>query len=248
MPTSNNTFFTGTVVSDAEIKTRLQDFEEWVNGGILAADTQGSAWVRSHHIYGPDFYGAPTPRAVLTTGDTHWRLSPQDSTRAVVLHEEMVGTIETGDGSNWIPVEGLNATIKLDKASNVVVMASWWAWETGNKNSNYLSLNSMEKDNYRVADFKLWQVKHVTDGTVPTSNAFDSTTQSLFLSHRINNNGWTRAGAKQMVCHRNITNLSAGIHTIGIRCHILPTMPTGSGSMNIFIRNRHLIVDVYRRP
>ena len=108
MPTSNNTFVAGTVVSDAEIKTRLQNFEEWVNGGILATDTQGSAWVKSQHIYGPDFYGAPTPRAVLTTGDTHWRLSPQDPTRAAVLHEEMVGTIETGDGFNWIPVEGLN--------------------------------------------------------------------------------------------------------------------------------------------
>lgn len=241
MSITNNPFISGTPVTASDVKSRLQDAEDWVNGGIAKTDTQGSGqWVRKKHIYGPDFYGAPTPRAVMTTGETHWRLTPNDESRAELFHEEMRGA-DAGD--EWVPVEGLNATIKLTEAANVVVLASWWVWETGNKSPFYLSLHNFEKTGAEQAYFQLQHVKHTSDGSVPSVTTVDGTTQAVLRSHRIYNAGWTRAGAKQMVCHHTIDALSAGIHTIGIRCRSEPQI-----GGNIIIRNRHLIVDIYGRP
>jgi len=247
MAIANSAFVDGNVISASDVKTRLQNAEDWVNGGIIDGDTSETGWVKNEHIYGPEFFGAPTPRAVFTTGQTHWRLTQDDKTTADVFHEEMRGA--------FVPVEGLNATIKLERASNVVVMASWWAWETGNKNDGYLSGSFNDGDNDKIGEFALFHVKHTNDGTKPTATRVHQTTRPLYFSHR-SIEGWSRYGAKQMTVHRCISNLPAGIHTIGIRCNI--SGPTGGGdhehsshtkaaSMNVFVRNRHLIVDAYPR-
>lgn len=248
MAITGTPFVNGAVISASDVKSRLQEAEDWVNGGIIVGDTSHTGWVSNDHIYGPDFYGAPAPRAEFTTGQTHWRISPDDRTRAEVFHEEMRGA--------FVPVEGLNATIKLQEASNVVVTASWWAWETGNKNAGYLNGNFHDKGNSQIAQFGLFHEKHTFGEPEIAATRIQSTTRPLFYSKR-GAVGWSRYSAKQMSVHRCITDLPAGIHTIGIRCNV--SGETGGGShdqnttdgsqksMNVFVRNRHLIVDVYPR-
>ena len=247
MAIANSAFVDGNVITASDVKTRLQNAEDWVNGGIIDGDTSETGWVKNEHIYGPEFFGAPTPRAVFTTGQTHWRLTQDDKATADVFHEEMRGAFE--------PVEGLNATIKLERASNVIVTASWWVWETGNKNEGYLQGEYMDGENSHIADFALFHVKHSNDGTKPIATKIKHTTRPLFYSQRVVN-GWSRYGAKQMAIHRCIANLPAGIHTIGVRCNVIGETgggshtagdSSGAKSMNIFVRNRHLIVDAYPR-
>lgn len=81
-------------------------------------------WVRTEHIFKPEFYGSPSPRMDAVSGHTHFRETNNDFSKSVIFQGDV-------SGSDYIPVPGLCTRIKLHHKAFVLVHVSFYAYELG---------------------------------------------------------------------------------------------------------------------
>jgi len=259
MAFTNTPFVDGQIISEADLKGRIDNFEKYVNGGSLASDLAHGEWVKSHHIYRPDFIGGSNRRGEFCTGTVYYRLHPPDNINAEVFHQETRGT---GDSDSWQPVNGLNVTVKAHRPMKLLYTATWLAWEEGcNLSANviaapyYIAAGALNNPTYVVADFALFVQKLEQDAS--SLKRYYGTNRRLFASlssqyddinGKTSNKGkykeYTKSAGKQMSTHQ-VIDLDVGVYTVGIR--VKPQKETGSDdgarSQNIFVRPRSCVVD-----
>ena len=68
MAFTNTPFVDGQTITEADLKGRIDNFEQYVNGGSVAADLAHGEWVKEHHVFRPDFFGGSHDRGEFCTG------------------------------------------------------------------------------------------------------------------------------------------------------------------------------------
>ena len=159
MPLSITLYNSSDTLDQAGVESRLADIEAFINGGIVNADLgSGSprgAFVDTDHLPTPEFYGRPTPRCIMHSGDTVFRTTTNAAQDRFLIYEDV-------SYDQFVPIPGLCATIPVTRPPNgtrtgaeLEVWASWHAWENNGKiavsgatYSNY--------ERYRAARFALF--------------------------------------------------------------------------------------------
>jgi hypothetical protein len=260
MAFTNTPFVDGQIISETDLKGRIDNFEKYVNGGSVSSDLAHGEWVQTHHIYRPDFIGGSNKRGEFCTGTVFYRLHSPDKVDAEVFHQESRGA-ENGD--TWQPVNGLNVTVKAYRPMKMMYMASWLAWEQGSEldliGAGGALANQIARINSRshvVADFALFVQK--LDQSSSSLQKYHGTNRRLFASvncrlDQINGkeiasgNGkyesFSKSAGKQMSTHQLI-DLSVGVYNVGIRVKPQKTSgDDGEFSQNIFVRPRSCVVN-----
>jgi hypothetical protein len=247
----------GQTITEADLKSRIDNFEQYVNGGSVAGDLAHGEWVKKHHIFRPDFFGGSNDRGEFCTGTVSYRLHSPDKVGAEVFHQEARGS---GDSNNWQPVNGLNVTVKAYRPMKLVYTASWLAWETGSALNLITSafqskLERMNDSGFIVANFSLFVQKLEQDASSLTR--FYGTNRRLYASSylgydQVNGalngsggeyNSYSKSSGKQMSTHQ-IIDLSVGVYNVGIRVQAVKgSGDDGQYSQNIFVRPRSCVVD-----
>ena len=250
MPSSNNPFVNGAVISESDVKSRLNDMEVWVNGGAVAGDLAHGEWVKKGHILRPEFVGGSDDRAEFCTGTVRYRTLSPDKVGAEVFHAEARAGGSGSGKSNWEVVNGLNVTVKVYRPMLVIYSASWLAWETGSPPELVTSGSAptfhptfIDIPPNLVANFALYTQK--IDGTDLTQ--YGETRRALYNSLDRVIGGYTKRTGKQMSIH-HVLSLTAGIYNIGVRCYAQGETggtATNGTSQNIFVRARSCVVDTH---
>lgn len=94
-------------ITPAILNDMFEKVEEFINGEIEAADLQTStAWVNFLQVVRPNFFGSPSPRAEMVSGDVYHR-EEFDKGYSFVVANDFV--------KNPIPVPVLSATVHCPK-------------------------------------------------------------------------------------------------------------------------------------
>ena len=230
MATSISTIGAGSMDA-SDLETRFTLIQAWLNGGMVAGDLATDSWLGPEHIVAPEFFGTPAPMVRMAFGDVHWRVRSQDFSDAFHLHPEF----RQADGNNWLPVDGLTATVDVDETSDIKVTASFWAWSNEGLSTSASSVDSTEIARFRMARF------NESDGTL-TSEA--NTARSLYGSGQSTSGAInSRIASKQFFMNHYMLNVAAGIHHIGVRCKLMNS--TQNHYSNLFVVARNLNIRIF---
>jgi hypothetical protein len=220
MATSLSTIGAGTMDS-LDLESRFVTIQTWLNGGMVAGDLASGNWAKSRYIFAPEFFGTPAPMTRMTFGDVHYRVRPHGYAGAHHQHSAFRAT----DGSNYIPVDGLQATIDIDETTDMKVTASYWAWATQGTG------HAME--DHKVAEFLLG---YQTGSTITTKS---ETIRELRCSGTSN----SKASAKQFHHVYYFTGLSAGVYHVGVRNKLTSTALAEFA--NVYVTARNLTIKLF---
>jgi hypothetical protein len=209
----------------ADLESRFTIIETWLNGGMIAGDLASGGWATPRYIFAPEFFGTPAPMTRMTFGDVHYRVRPHGYAGAYHQHPEFRLT----DGTNYIPVDGLQATIDIDETTDIKVSASFFAW------SNNGSGGSVVTESLEIAEFELGY----KTGTTVTKAA--STTRTL----RNSGGSDSRASGKQFHQVYYWTNLSPGVYHVGVRVKLIDANKGTANYANIFVTARNLTIKLF---
>jgi hypothetical protein len=255
MAISISAFANGATITAASLKSVFDTVQAFTNGGIVAGDLSTALKAGKYQLFSPEFFGSPDPRAVFITGKTHYRLRTQDAEKSAVIHYE---AMHNNDGV-FDAVEGLSATVKIRRKSHVVIMASFWAHESGNTRYGLYSNNT---DSNSAADtwaVLSWALNRIPNGKsacefklfsqkmYPTADAsatgVGSTQRTIYPSHHHRGYGrWLSFSAQQISITKAYRNLEPGIYSFFIGANVGVNEAYVN---NIYVRNRSFIVDVY---
>ena len=124
MPLSLTTYADADTVDASDIRSKLDDIEDFVNEEIVVGDLKATTWVQSTHIFKPEFYGSPAPRTHAVSGHTHYRNTPHGTADQAHFHP--------GISSSTTAIHGACATLKIPRDNTKVsILASMWVFEAG---------------------------------------------------------------------------------------------------------------------
>lgn len=236
MPLVLTTVTNGTVIDATAVQGYIDQIEYYLNEGIDNADLDGAPWVDSVHVFKPEFYGAPNPRAVLTSGMTQY-YSKTDSLYTAAAYHYNLGR----DGALAIP--GLQATLKIPQDNvRAKVLASFAAYEWGG--SQTANEGAALAPTHVVANFHLYQdgvqLAH-TGRRIYRSGATPGTLETSLLGGMV---------ARKQICMADYLEFDKGTHDIGVRVRVFEPPPPGAGLVDwkhVFIVQRSFVVDYHLR-
>jgi hypothetical protein len=240
MATTLTTVSAGTVDA-AALLANVEEVENYINGNIIAADLNASAFVKSEHVFAPEFFGSPAPRFEAVSGDTHFRNTEGTRTERAVLHASMA--IE-----KWTPVPGLCATVKQSDplAVRAEILASFYVWEFGG-GLNTADPTHSEYELPAGRDVAYFHLRldgvEIPGTTRRIANSVSDETGARFIAR------------DQITMFANV-KLTNAVHQIGVFCYIIDPAPYGGGATpevangdpkwkDIWFQGRNLIVDTY---
>ena len=219
--------------------------QNYTNFGIETSDLQGTSstarpsekgWVKTQHIFKPEFYGSPSPR--------------MDGVSCSVYHRHIDNAIErrsihhsVASENDWVWVPGLVATVKVSPpyersynngtaeanfTSNnhvATVLSSFHAFDMGGSGSEYGesvedSLDGRRSTGVSEADSQngSYEFKHAaTFALFVNDKRLTSTDRFLYTGTR-----WNWMGARKQFSIMKNVNLPIGVHNIGIRVKMEP--------------------------
>jgi hypothetical protein len=214
------TLFTDTTtILASDIRSKINEIETFVNEGIVQGDLKTSTpWVNTTLVYGPEFYGSPSPRTEMVSGDTWQRFTPRGRENFAIYHGDL--TVDT-----FIPVHGLSATVRNPRDSSVeaFVMMAVYAYSQGTESGAY---SPYEK---RAARLRLQRNDAVVTGTLRKIYAQGS------VAARVE-------GAENYSLIAK-TTLSPGTHQMSVRISV-DDPPAGPDWKHVFLAARSLVIDV----
>ena len=235
----------GTTIADitagtmdaADIESRLTIVETWINGGMVSGDIETDNWAGPDYFFGPEFFGTPAPRAHMTFGDVQWRQRGNDFTRAHHQHQEFRQYDDFRDAvgtpvRQWVPVDGLVATVKVDVPSRVLVTSSFWAW------SNRGTGGTLEAVANPVAKFRVGRFNETSD----LMTLVTATNKTLYASDGTIANGGSRMASRQFHMSYVFDASPAGLCHFGVFCGLQQS--TTVQMRNTFVVARNLTVEV----
>jgi hypothetical protein len=230
MPFAGTPFVNSATVLASDLIDNIGDIEDYVNQGIATGDLEASKWVKSSHIYRPDYYPG---RVELISGDCHYRKRDFGTGNRAVFHED------TGV-SVFRTIPGLAATFHCPNQSTayVDILSSLYAWEHGGGMS---VADDIERDPCaRLAVF--------FDGVELSGTrrkVYASTTGILVLAR------------KQITMARHSAAvITEGWHSVSVRLMVEPTSgetsavdftlatPDDRAWRHIFVEGGNLVVDI----
>ena len=220
MPLTINQFANGDVVTADSVRTRLNQMEKFINGGIAASDLQSaSAWVDSDLIVRPEFYGSPAPRMLGVTADVHHRTTGNPLQDSVVFYEDI--------SNDYLVVPGLAASFHVPATASLSVLSCFFTYEIGAE----AAAPSTIAESVEAAKFRLF-----VDGT-----ARAPTQRSVYA----NNDGDALSRKQHAICYHHSSTLSPGVHSVSIRMKVLGDSPTtGRTFKKIYVKARNLIINL----
>lgn len=220
MGTSLTTVTTGTPISSVALDNNDEAIEYFINEGSASGDIKhDAAWVRSKHIYRPEFWTGPAPYTRLVSGEVHYRYRPHNGNRRSVHHSEVNTGVTANAAGVYVPVEGMYVTFSVpakisgttDPRHRVMVAASWYAHEIGGK-------GTADETTDHCADFTLF----VDGSTVP------ATSRPLFTASA-NSSSIQLNCAHQYSVRYPALITTAGAHSIGLRIRMYSRGNIASG-------------------
>ncbi len=209
MPTTIAAVTTGTAISAAALTTADSNIEYYINEGMSASDIKTSAaWVRSKHIFRPEFWTGVAPYTRLVSGEVHYRLRPHDTQRRSLHHADVNTGVTANTAGAYVPVEGMTVSFSAPEVISdgtalgqhyVKVRMAWFAHEIG-------GIGTTDEATDHCADF----VVYVDGSPVP------QTSRPLF----------TASAGTSYILHNSVHQYSAtyaapitttGKHSIGLR-------------------------------
>lgn len=119
-------FADGTTMAASDVRARINTIEQWLNESSLTTDLKSSSsWVDRVHVFKPEFSGAPAPRCVAVTADTHWRTFVLNVQTRAFHHSDVMP-------DTYVNVPGGAATFHVPfDTTPVIFLASIYAWQYG---------------------------------------------------------------------------------------------------------------------
>ena len=262
MPLSFTGFVDGDTVSASEIKSQLDSIEEFVNEDISSSDlTSSTKWIKRELLYKPEFYGSPSPRAEMVTGNTYHRQTPFGIPDQAHFHHEI--------NLNAQAVHGLSATFKVPRDNCVVsVFCNFWAYESAGTVDRDAPTNAaqvgstsvvalIEGDAQKAAVFTL----RFDDGGL-SSDDEDGTHRYLYLASDKNESWIDNLSTSSTpyripfsanyISRKNISmicqkTMSKGVHSVAVYCKPLVASSSGASPFGgrIAVDVRSMVVDVH---
>lgn len=235
MTLSFTPFADGDVVEASEVRSKIGTIENFVNTGIGVGELQSTPFLRTRHLFKPDFYGSPAPRTRAVTAETHYRLDGMTRMDRAVFHPAIV--------DKWIAIRGMGATIKVQQECRVSVYANCYVYEVG----GHCGSGSFESNDEEVARIALFVGTDEKAGT--SRSIYPSTTDTGGGSDV--QYPWARKN-HSWATHLTDT-LGAGIHNIGFKIYMYHRAAArvgdsdGTRAKHIFIRERSFVVDLFMR-
>lgn len=222
--------------------------ENYTNYGIEHSDLQGTGpspsasdlhWVKTQHIFKPEFYGSPSPR--------------MDGVSCSVYHRHVDHAIENrsihhsaATENDWVWVPGLVATVKVsppyERSYNsgtaeanftsdnhvATVLSSFYAFDMGGSGSEHgETLEASLRGAKNLADAAAgdadsqngsYEYTHAaTFALFVNDNRMESTDRFLYTGTR-----WNWMGSRKQFSIMKNVNLPIGVHNIGIRVRMEP--------------------------
>lgn len=225
MPTSLTLLSNGATVSASTLQGYVNDIESFVNEDISASDLVAGSWVKSYHIFKPEFRGSPDPAATLVTGRTHYRRGGSGPAERSVHHWDLIGgTADTA----YVPVRDMQAPLKVPGSSRgVKVLASFYTFEFGGDGTVDEATDLAARFAIKVGD------------TIQTTTFRDIYTTS------INGDCGFIHARKQHTIAAYFTVLE-GIQSLGVWVRVYePATPATPEWRHIFVTDRSFVVDYY---
>lgn len=219
-------FSAGAVVTAASVRSRLDETQDYLNGGVVATDLRTTAkWVKPSMIERPKFFVSGTAgRAVAATRDVYWQNTGPDLRDGFVTAEDV-------RSDDWVIVHGCSRQFYVNPprygaSANVLVRCVFSAYET-QANSGGGAF-----DNDIAATFAL-----ALDGTDRSD-----TVRTIYSA--VDTENW-KAARKTHVVAAWFFDTAAGAHTASLLCKVNANAATGVRVWNrIWVRSRMLRVDV----
>ena len=106
--------------SSSAVRGNFKKIREWLNGAVTSADIV-DATVASRHIFRTEHYPAPLQASLGVTGDVYSRSASFDKANRNYHFFALTA-------AKFTPVPNMGATVYLDSAANVEVVARFFAW------------------------------------------------------------------------------------------------------------------------
>lgn len=236
MPLSLTLVNTGDPVDASVLMTRVRSIQRYVNETNVAND-RASQWCTSHHIYRPDFYGAPNPRTVFTCGCTWFRQV------GASVADQWITSFHLGEGP--FPVPGLFASMHFPEslAQGTVhyrlnVWASFYTYEYGGTDVD------VDENSYQAATFHLgaWaapaapsDIRDETQRRLYKGCQTSTYNQQAFFARKQHSMFYAFAGNTKDVS-------TPGVVHAGVWCKpIRPATPANPEWKHIFVLQRNFV-------
>lgn len=210
MGTDTTDFVASGTASKVAIDSRFDDIERYLNGGIVSADLQASAWAGARHLVKPRFFGAPAPRVTGTTFDVHWRGELSYNRDARSIHHGIYGL------DDYVPVRNTGGTFKCRTTTTFQILTSAYAWTSG---------GDMRDNIYALATNDVEQRLAGTFAIFVNGSRRAGTRRRLWAAVCYSSAPYTPEwSAKKQITSITQVTLSAGVHDIEVR--VKPVTPT----------------------
>lgn len=221
----------GAVISAPALRVYCGQVETYINQEIAAADLLQTSWVKSTHIFGGQFYGAPNPRGRFETGQTVYRHVGMDPLRERVFHNNY--------NTQNAHIEGLNATFCVPESLNqgtsprydLLVEATFWSYTFGGE-------GGLVDNSELAAVFRLrldGQVQAATDRNLPTGDGAAGTPYNGGIIYARKNH--------HMVARLLPAAVGAGLHSVGV----VVDVQTNTNLRHVLVGGRTLRAAWYMR-
>lgn len=234
MPTTIAAVTTGTAISATALTAADSNIEYYINEGVSASDIKTSAaWVRSKHIFRPEFWTGTAPYSRLVSGEVHYRLRPHDTQRRSIHHSEVNTGSSVNTAGTYVPVEGMTVSFSAPEAISdgtalgqhyVRVRMAWFAHEAGGQ-------GTVDEATDHCSDFSLFADGASTAVTGrPLFTASAGTTGGILINS-VHQYGLTYA----------VPITTTGKHSIGLRIRMYSRGDI-SGSGTVHNHWRHVMI------
>lgn len=243
MPTSLTQVTAGTPISAAAMQDYASDIEYFINEGMASGDIQtSSSWVRSTHIYRPEFNTVLCPRVRFVSGEVHWRHRGFGGRERGIHHAEVNAGGAANAAGQWVNVDGCNVSFAVpqaitesgDPAHRVLTRICWYTHEIGGDGTP----NEGAGASQHCSDFAMHLDGQTKEATIrPLYTASGSNTISMWA-------------VKQYSIMYPARITTAGEHHIGLKMRMY-SRGIGSGGAHdhwrhIFIWGRSTVLSWFR--
>lgn len=233
------TSFAGTdTLNAAGLTSRMDTIEDWLQRTAIVGDLQsGSSWARRVHVYRPEFYGSPDRRAVMVSGEPHWRRTGFDLQERSLHHPDIASADLGGapaDSDGWTTVRNMGCSLPIHEDSTEIrIVAAWYVWEAGGALATFWGGGPAPAGTWNLGSnfdtFLCGQVALFVDGVYQSSTRKDlyaSSDDDLVFSRK-----------NQSLVFR--TTMNEGEHHVDLRCRV---RDINSNFRHVYVEGRTLLV------
>lgn len=227
MPTSLTNFVNGAVVAAADLRSRLDEVQDYINGGVIAGDLKTSAkWVDPAMIDPPRFFvGQRASRAVMASCDLHWVRTGQSHLVAAHFSDD-------ASSGRWTTIPGMATSIYVNPPRSGATATIYVNYTLYSAESGATSGAGGTEETNEACQFRLFV----------NETGYPVTDRRLYASTQTAEYYFAR---KNATVSKVVAGVASGENKISVRIKVNDNAATGTRAWNhIFARSRFLRVRV----